>query len=74
MTTPTDQLVADLRRRREALGMTQAALAERVGCASMHVANIEAGRRWPRPDLLNAIAHALQVELRARAMDGEGHE
>jgi transcriptional regulator with XRE-family HTH domain len=44
-------------------GMSQAALAERVGIDRSYVAAIEAGRRWPSEKTLIAILDALGVPL-----------
>jgi transcriptional regulator with XRE-family HTH domain len=37
------------------------ALAERVGCSTTLIGNIETLKRFPSPDNLNAIADALKV-------------
>jgi transcriptional regulator with XRE-family HTH domain len=37
------------------------ALAERVGCSTTLIGNIETLKRYPSPDNMNAIAEALKV-------------
>lgn len=64
MTNP-HPLIADLRARREALGMSREALAERCGTTGANLWQIESGRRRPSLDMLSRIADALRVELRA---------
>lgn len=45
-------------------GLTQAALAERLGCDRVTVARIEAGIRNPSLDLAGRMAGAVGLELR----------
>ncbi|MEQ8968089.1 MAG: helix-turn-helix transcriptional regulator [Azospirillaceae bacterium] len=47
---------------REWRGLTQAALAERVGTSTAYVSQIETGRRHPRPELCGRLAVALDVD------------
>jgi transcriptional regulator with XRE-family HTH domain len=51
-----------VRRQREALGLTQRLLAERLGVESSHVAFIESGRRKPSLKLLARLAHVLELD------------
>jgi len=48
-----------IRNRRRKLGLTQAALAERVGMAQATICQIERGRHEPIPATARAIAAAL---------------
>lgn len=40
---------------REAAGLTQAQLGERMGCGEAQIAAVEQGRRIPRPELVDAV-------------------
>ncbi|MFV9505615.1 MAG: ATP-binding protein [Oscillochloridaceae bacterium umkhey_bin13] len=56
-----------VKRRREALRMTQAELGHAVGYAAETIRAIEAGRRKPRPELVERLAQVLRVEDDNRA-------
>jgi len=58
----------DLKPRREALGLTQAALAMRCRCANSCISDIETGRETPSVDMAERIEKALMIG-RARASD-----
>lgn len=68
-------LARNMKRCREILNLSQMALAERVGCSTTMIGNIETKKRFPSPENLNLIAEALRVhpsELlseEARALD-----
>jgi transcriptional regulator with XRE-family HTH domain len=49
----------NLKRQRQAAGLTQAALAKRLKRPLQTLQGWEAGRRWPRLDVLPALAEAL---------------
>ena len=49
---------------RRARGWTQAQLAEAIGKTSSQIANWELGIRRPKLDALNAIAEALEIDLK----------
>jgi len=55
-------LARNLKNRRKALGLTQEALAERVGTASTYIATIESERRTPSFKMIERIAEALKIE------------
>ncbi|CAL9307231.1 hypothetical protein GCM10010478_41550 [Streptomyces erythrogriseus] len=59
---------------REAAGLTQAQLGERVGYGEAQIAAVEQGRRIPRPELVDAV-DAVDREVGGRgvlvAMKGE---
>jgi transcriptional regulator with XRE-family HTH domain len=57
------RLGARIRARREALGLTQAALAERAGLTSNYVGVLERGLKVPTIDTLITIAKALDISL-----------
>ncbi len=54
---------AAIRQRRADLGLSQAALAQAIGCGAMTVSHWEAGDCEPRASVRPALATALQVEL-----------
>lgn len=54
-------LARNMKHCREILKLSQMALAERVGCSTTLIGNIETLKRFPSPDNLNAIADALKV-------------
>ena len=58
----TTQLGDELRSRREGLGLTQRALAQKLGVEGSHVALIESGRRRPSLKLVGRIADTLGVD------------
>ena len=53
-----------IRRHRDAAGLTQSALVDRVGLSRASVANVEAGRQAVAVHHLYRIAAALGVEVR----------
>jgi len=53
-----------VKRHREALGLTQRSLAEKLGVESSHVAFIESGRRKPSLKLLARFADVLGLDKR----------
>ena len=55
------RLGARIRARREALGLTQAALAERAGVTSNYVGVLERGLKLPTLDTLITLAKALET-------------
>lgn len=57
------RLGARIRARREALGLTQAALAERANLTSNYVGVLERGLKLPTLDTLNTLAKALETTL-----------
>lgn len=54
-------LARNMKRCREILRLSQMALAERVGCSTTMIGNIETLKRFPSPENLNNIAKALHV-------------
>ncbi len=55
-----------LKKAREKRGLTQGALAEKVGVDRVTIARIETGARNPSMDVLQRIAKALKVKLVVR--------
>lgn len=54
-------LARNMKRCRGILRLSQMALAEKVGCSTTMIGNIETLKRFPSPDNLNHIAEALRV-------------
>lgn len=54
-------LVFNVKRRRAQLAISQMELAERAGISSGYVGEIEMGRKFPTPDVLERLAEALEV-------------
>jgi transcriptional regulator with XRE-family HTH domain len=63
----------DIKRERENLGLSQAALAQLVGVTEHTVWRWEAGLRIPHPVVLKAVNNAL-VEVREKCQAGQGVE
>ncbi len=59
-------LADQLRSRRKALGLTQAALADLAGCSSRFLRALEGGKATVRLDKLLDVLQALGLELSAR--------
>lgn len=71
MTENTDDIFSFgswVRRRRRALDMTQAALADRVGCAEISIRKIEADAFRPSREIAEVLATCLQIPPAERAM------
>ena len=58
------RVVAELRRRREQLGVSQTTLAQRAGVSPDYLGRIERGEADPRMSVLLALAVALETTLR----------
>lgn len=58
------QPITSLRRRREGLGLTQRALARKLGIEASYVALIESGRSKPSLNLVARLADTLGIERR----------
>lgn len=63
MTSPLHDLTIGerVRKRREELGLTQAALADRMGCYQPDVSRLESGQQTPRVDTMQRVADALDI-------------
>lgn len=59
----TKQLGANCKKRRDALGMSQAELAERSGVAASHISHIEHGTANPTLEVLENLAQGLQTTV-----------
>jgi transcriptional regulator with XRE-family HTH domain len=56
-------LAGNMKKYRKILGISQMALAERVGCSTTLIGNIEINKRFPSAENINRIAKALEVEV-----------
>jgi transcriptional regulator with XRE-family HTH domain len=56
-------LAKNMKKYRQILGISQMALAERVGCSTTLIGNIEIAKRFPSADNINRIAGALKVNV-----------
>jgi transcriptional regulator with XRE-family HTH domain len=52
-----------MKKYRHILGISQMALAERVGCSTTLIGNIEINKRFPSADNINRIAKALEINV-----------
>jgi transcriptional regulator with XRE-family HTH domain len=60
-----------MKRYRKLLGISQMALADKVGCSTALIGNIEINRRFPSAENINRIASALQVRVADLFMSDE---
>ena len=56
-------LTQNMKKYRKISGLSQVALAEKVGCSTTLIGNIEIGKRFPSADNINRIAEALEVKV-----------
>jgi transcriptional regulator with XRE-family HTH domain len=56
---------------RKILGISQMALAEKVGCSTTLIGNIEINKRFPSAENINRIAGALDVKVADLFMEDE---
>jgi len=56
-------LTRNMKKYRQILGISQIALAEKVGCSTTLIGNIEIGKRFPSAGNINRIAKALEVKV-----------
>jgi transcriptional regulator with XRE-family HTH domain len=56
-------LSKNMKKYRQILGISQMALAERVGCSTTLIGNIEINKRFPSAGNINKIAKALEVKV-----------
>jgi transcriptional regulator with XRE-family HTH domain len=57
-----DNLVRNVKRRRALLGISQMELASRADLSSGYVGEIEMGRKFPTPEVLERLATALETK------------
>jgi len=62
MTNIRDILAKNMRAYRNALGFTQAKLAENVNTSTHYINMIEAKKKFPSPEMLERIAYAMEVD------------
>jgi len=63
MTDCRQLLARNIKKYRKILGISQMALADKVGCSTTLIGNIEINRRFPSADNINRIATALEVKV-----------
>jgi transcriptional regulator with XRE-family HTH domain len=56
-------LAKNMKKYRQILGISQMALAEKIGCSTTLIGNIEIGKRFPSAGNINCIAKALEVKI-----------
>jgi transcriptional regulator with XRE-family HTH domain len=56
-------LARNMKKYRKILGISQMVLAEKVGCSTTLVGNIEINKRFPSAENINRIAKALDVKV-----------
>jgi transcriptional regulator with XRE-family HTH domain len=56
-------LAQNMKKYRKILGISQMSLAEKVGCSTTLIGNIEINKRFPSADNINRIAKALDVRV-----------
>ena len=62
--TDLRQLIAfNLKHKRQELGLTQAALAEKADTSTQYIAMIELGRKFPSIDMIERLATALGMDI-----------
>jgi transcriptional regulator with XRE-family HTH domain len=64
-------LALNLKKYRKILGLSQAALAEKIDCSTTFIGNIEIRKRFPSPQYINRIAKALGVKPSALFAEGD---
>jgi transcriptional regulator with XRE-family HTH domain len=62
MTDIRSLLSTNIKKRREFLGISQAALAERVDTSTHYISQIERKIRFPSPEIMERIASALEFD------------
>jgi transcriptional regulator with XRE-family HTH domain len=56
-------LSRNMKKYRQILGISQMALAEKIGCSTTLIGNIEINKRFPSAQNINRIAKALEVKV-----------
>ena len=56
-------LARNMKKYRETQGISQMELAEKIGCSTTFIGNIEINRRFPSAENINRIAKALNVKI-----------
>ena len=63
MTDCRQLLAKNIKKYRKIMGISQMALAEKIGCSTTLIGNIEINRRFPSPNNINRITKALNVKV-----------
>ena len=64
-------LAQNMKKYRNLLGISQMILADKVGCSTTLIGNIETSKRFPSADNINLIAKALGVKVSDLFSDAE---
>jgi transcriptional regulator with XRE-family HTH domain len=56
-------MAKNMKKYRKILGISQMALAERIGCSATLIGNIEINKRFPSAENINRIAKAFEVKI-----------
>ena len=56
-------LAKNMKKYRQILGLSQMALAEKIGCSTTLIGNIEISKRFPSAENINRIAKALEITV-----------
>jgi transcriptional regulator with XRE-family HTH domain len=67
--SPEEQFARNLRRRREAAGMSQQQLAERTGLHPTEISRLERAVREPRLKTMLRLAHGLDIGIEKLVAD-----
>jgi transcriptional regulator with XRE-family HTH domain len=70
MSTVGEQFAANLRRHREAAGLSQEALADRCGLHRTEISLLERGRRSPRLETIVNLARGLELASPSELLEG----
>jgi transcriptional regulator with XRE-family HTH domain len=62
MTSLKELLAVNVKAKRNALGLSQSALAERAHASTHYIAMIELARKFPSADMMERIARALGID------------
>jgi transcriptional regulator with XRE-family HTH domain len=65
MTNLRTVLALNMKAQRLVLGISQAVLAEKVNTSAHYIGMIEAGKKFPSPEMLERIATALEIDTPA---------
>jgi transcriptional regulator with XRE-family HTH domain len=72
MSTVGKQFAANLRRHREAAGLSQEALADVCGLHRIEISLLERGRRSPRLETIVTLARGLKLASPSKLFEGIG--
>jgi transcriptional regulator with XRE-family HTH domain len=62
MTNLRGLLARNIKKRRKLFGISQAVLAEKAGTSTDYIGQIEQGKKFPSPEMIERIAAALEMD------------